>query len=110
MQTSYTQTAEDRGSEEDAKENPKEDDKSKLDACISHLTRALYIAGVLLKPVLVTKADLLLDQLGVSSRNYEDVKNAHILDGVKVDKKDQLFPRLDITVEVAKIVELIKAK
>lgn len=29
MQTSYTQTAEDRGSEDDAKEDPKEDNKSK---------------------------------------------------------------------------------
>ena len=86
----------------------KEEDRSKLDACISHLCRALYVAGVLLKPVLVTKADLLLDQLGVVSREYKDLTNEHILDGLKVDKKDQLFPRLDINIEVPKIVELIK--
>lgn len=86
----------------------KEEDKTKLDACISHLCRALYVAGVLLKPILVLKADLLLDQLGVNNREYKDLTNEHLLDGLKVDKKDQLFPRLDINVEVNKIVELIK--
>ena len=49
-------------------------------------------------------------QLCVISREYKDLTNKHILNGLKVDKKSQLFPRLDINVKVPKVAALMMWK
>ncbi|MDR0934992.1 MAG: methionine--tRNA ligase [Erysipelotrichaceae bacterium] len=90
----------------------KEGKLEELRSAMSHLARVLYVSGILLKPVLTTKSDLLLDQLGVplDRRTYNSVLDEHTLDNLKVNKGEQLFPRLDESVEVPLIVEMMKVK
>lgn len=88
-------------------------DDSKKDALASvmcHLANVIYIAGILYRPVLVTASDKLFDQLGVNEelRNYQCVHQFGVLGNVKVNKGEQLFPRLDATIEVPYINELMK--
>ena len=70
---------------------------------------SLYVAGMLLKPVLVTASDKLFDQLGVAGDllNYDNIYKYGVVGGLKVEKKDQLFPRLDAAVEVEYIQGLM---
>ena len=74
-----------------------------------HLANSLYIAGMLLKPVLVTASDKLFDQLGLPEevRNYDKINNYGVVGGYKVNKGDQLFPRLDAAIEVEYIKNLM---
>jgi len=91
----------------------KEEDKKKdLESVMHHLAMALYVSGMLLKPVLVTSSDKLFDQLGLpeDKRGYENIHKLGILDNLKVNKGDQLFPRLDAAIEVPFIQELMGEK
>lgn len=83
--------------------------RSNLESVMTHLANSLYVAGMLMKPVLVTASDKLFDQLGVSGDllNYDKIKQYGIVSGLKVEKKDQLFPRLDVAVEVEYIQGLM---
>lgn len=80
-----------------------------LESVMIHLVNSLYIAGMLLKPVLVKSSDKLFEQIGVSGDllNYDNIKKYGIVGGLKVEKKEQLFPRLDATVEVPYIAGLM---
>ncbi len=81
----------------------KDPEKQKdLASVMNHLANAIYISGMLLKPVLVTASDKLFAQLGVEGvlLNYENVHNFGCVQNVKVNKGDQLFPRLDVATEV----------
>ncbi len=90
----------------------KEGKKLELASSMTHLIRVLYIAGILLQPVLTRKADLLLDQIGVlkNKRTYRSIKDEKLLNGVKVQKGEQLFPRLDEPLEVEYIVSMMQKK
>ena len=79
---------------------------------MQHLANTIYVAGMLLKPVLVTASDKLFDQLGVSGDllNYDNIYKYGCTSNLKVEKKDQLFPRLDAEVEVKFIQELMAPK
>ena len=83
--------------------------RTNLESVMTHLANSLYVAGMLMKPVLVTASDKLFDQLGVSGDllNYDKIKQYGIVSGLKVEKKDQLFPRLDAAVEVEYIQGLM---
>ena len=83
--------------------------KANLASVMLHLTNSIYVAGMLLKPVLVNASDKLFDQLGVTGDllNYENIYKYGVTGGLKVEKKDQLFPRLDATIEVAAIQEMM---
>lgn len=83
--------------------------RSNLESVMTHLANSLYVAGMLMKPVLVTASDKLFDQLGVSGDllNYDKIKQYGIVSGLKVEKKDQLFPRLNAAVEVEYIQGLM---
>ncbi len=83
--------------------------RANLESVMTHLANSLYVAGMLMKPVLVTASDKLFDQLGVSGDllNYDKIKQYGIVSGLKVEKKDQLFPRLDAAVEVEYIQGLM---
>lgn len=90
----------------------KDPSKSKeLASCMSHLANVIYIAGTLLSPVLVTKTDKIYDQLGVpaSLRNYDSIKNFGVIANVKVEKGEQLFPRLNEAEEIEYIKGLMAA-
>ena len=69
----------------------------------------IYVLNKTLKPVLVTASDKLFDQLGISEelRNYNKINEYGVVGGFKVNKGDQLFPRLDATVEVEFIKNLM---
>ena len=83
--------------------------RANLESVMTHLANSLYVAGMLMKPVLVTASDKLFDQLGVTGDllNYDQIKQYVIVSGSKVEKKDQLFPRLDAAVEVEYIQSLM---
>ena len=89
-----------------AKDPEKEKD---LKSVMNHLATALFTAGMLLKPVLVTASDKLFTQLGLDVNNikYQDIYNIEFLGGQTVNKGDQLFPRLDTSIEVPYIQELM---
>ena len=85
------------------------DKKANLASVMLHLTNSIYVAGMLLKPVLVNASDKLFDQLGVTGDllKYENIYKYGVTGGLKVEKKDQLFPRLDAAIEVAAIQEMM---
>ena len=87
----------------------KEGRTDELASVMLHLANSIYIAGMLMKPVLVTASDKLFDQLGLNEelRNYNNINTYGIVGGFKVNKGDQLFPRLDAAVEVEYIKNLM---
>ena len=86
-----------------------ESKKDELASVMSHLANSLFIAGMLLKPVLVTASDKLFDQLGLTEKDrvYENVYKFGSISGNKVNKGEQLFPRLDASIEVPYIQGLM---
>ena len=82
--------------------------KEELQSVMLHLANTIYIAGMLLKPVLVHASDKLFEQLGVSDlSNYENIYKYGIVENHTVSKGEQLFPRLDVETEVQFIKELM---
>ena len=83
--------------------------RANLESVMTHLANSLYVAGMLMKPVLVTASDKLFDQLGVTGGllNYDNIYKYGVVSNLKVEKKDQLFPRLDAAVEVEYIQSLM---
>ena len=79
---------------------------------MNHLANAIFIAGMLLKPILTRASDKLFAQLGVSGDllKYENVYRFGCVENVTVNKGDQLFPRLDTETEVAFIQELMSGE
>ena len=86
-----------------------ENKQEELKSVMNHLANAIYISGMLLKPVLTRASDKLFAQLGVSGDllKYENVYNFGCVQNVTVNKGDQLFPRLDVAVEVEYIQNLM---
>ena len=79
---------------------------------MSHLIYTLYVGGKLLEPVLVTKSKELYNQLGLSEeqKDYKNIYNEHTLDGNKVTKGENLFPRLKVDEEVKYVASLMTNK
>ena len=74
-----------------------------------HLANSFYVACMFIIPILVTASDKLFDQLGVTGDllNYDNIYKYGVVGGLKVEKKDQLFPRLDATIEVPFIQDMM---
>ncbi|MCQ2742503.1 MAG: methionine--tRNA ligase [Bacilli bacterium] len=89
-----------------AKDETKRDE---LAAVMSNLANVIYTAGVLLSPIFVEKSEKIFDQLGVPAelRNYESIQKFGAIGNVKVNKGEQLFPRLDVAAEVEYITGLM---
>ena len=83
--------------------------KEALASVMAHLARVLFVSAMLLKPIFVTKSDKVFDQLGLPSdkREYSFLSDAHLLDGIKVNKGEPLFPRLDAEAEEKAIAEMM---
>lgn len=81
-----------------------------LKSVMAHLVRTLYVSSVLLQPILISKTKDVFIALGLSEEevSYENIHNEHVLDGKTVTKVNNLFPRLDLTTEVAYILENMK--
>ena len=79
---------------------------------MNHLARAIYVASRLFHPVLVTASDKAFNQLGLSIEDakYENIHNKNLLDNLKVNKGEPLFPRLDPQIEVPFINGLMANK
>ena len=92
-----------------AKDESKQKD---LASVMNHLATAIFVAGNLLKPILVTASDKLFAQLGLNPEEvkYEQVYDLTFLGNQTVVKGDQLFPRLDNQVEVEYIQNLMGSK
>jgi len=86
--------------------------KAELASVMNHLASVLYIAGVLLQPVLVHAPKALFAQLGVSEKlqAYKNVHKFGIVGGCHVQKGAPLFPRLDNAIEVPWIYNLMQSK
>lgn len=80
-----------------------------LESCMAHLANVIFLAGMLLSPILVTKSEKIFDQLGLppEKRNYETAIRMGSLAGIQVHKGEQLFPRLDTENEINFIKELM---
>lgn len=83
--------------------------KDELASAMNHLARAIFVASMLLKPVLVTASDKAFAQLGLNPEevSYENILDPHFIGGQTVNKGEPLFPRLDATIEVPYIQELM---
>lgn len=91
-----------------AKDETKE---KELRSVMAHLAHVLFVAGMLLKPILVHKSDAIFDQLGLGNdeRHYDLVSDVHLLDDKVVHKGEQLFPRLDAEKEIEAIKVMMAA-
>jgi len=88
----------------------KEGKTEELESVMNHLANSIYIAAMLLKPVLVTASDKAFDQLGIeeSLRNYDNIYKFGCIGGQMVSKAEPLFPRLDASIETNYIQDLMK--
>ena len=86
--------------------------REELASVMNHLANAIYTAAILYQPVLVSASKKALDQLNVPEelRNYENVYNFGVLGGQTVNKAEALFPRLDASIEVEFIKNLMGNK
>ena len=76
--------------------------KENLESVMSHLAYIIFVGTKLLEPIIVEKAPLIYQQLGLGSSeaDYDNILNEHLLDNHKVEKGEVLFPRLDVAKEV----------
>ena len=72
---------------------------SQLDSVLNRLVRVIKASTILLKPILVDTYLTVLEQIGITDSSFENILSVSGVDGVKVVKKDVLFPRLDPEVE-----------
>ena len=87
----------------------KQEDKQPLKSVISHLAYSIYVTAILLSVVLTRKSKDILLQLGLDgSVDFDTINNQHILDNVKINKGEPIFPRLDEAKEVEEIVNMMK--
>ncbi|MDR1697443.1 MAG: methionine--tRNA ligase [Erysipelotrichaceae bacterium] len=88
----------------------KEQRHEALKSVMAHLAHVIYVATMLLSPVLVTTHAAALDQLGVDAtiRDYAKLSQFGVLNQGKIVGPTPLLPRLDVTKEVERIKEIIK--
>ncbi|MPW25287.1 methionine--tRNA ligase [Alkalibaculum sp. M08DMB] len=85
----------------------------RLGQVLYNLTEVLRIVGVLIYPFMPSTSCKLLKQINVSGNyiTWESILSfGNYPDGVKVTKGDQLFPRIDISIEEIKKQEIVKEK
>jgi methionyl-tRNA synthetase len=77
---------------------------------MSHLANVLFVSGMLLRPILVYASDKLFDQLGLTpkQRDYSNIYKFGYVSSIKINKGDPLFPRLDASIEIPFIQDLMK--
>ena len=88
------------------------DKVDELKSVMNHLANALRQAAILLSPALLEAPEKLFDALGISKelREYSTLREFDKLGGETVTKGNPLFPRLDATVEVEYIKNLMQGK
>ncbi|MEG1738992.1 MAG: methionine--tRNA ligase [Bacilli bacterium] len=85
--------------------------KEELESVMAHLARIILVTTLGLKPILVDTYKKVFGFLNISEDlNYEEIKNVHLLDNIKVNAPSILFPRLDVNIEVEAITEMMGTK
>ncbi|MBE6142417.1 MAG: methionine--tRNA ligase [Erysipelotrichaceae bacterium] len=85
---------------------------NELKSVMNHLANTLRQAAILLSPALLEAPEKLFNALGISEelRKYSTLRDFDKLGGETVTKGNPLFPRLDATVEVEYIKNLMQGK
>lgn len=88
-------------------------DDSKKDAlasCMNHLANALRQCAIMLSPVLLDAPKKLFEQLGIKEelQTFDSLNKFDVLGGEVVIKGNPLFPRLDATIEIEYIKNLMQ--
>lgn len=80
-----------------------------LKSVLAHLARVLFVSTKLLEPVLVEKSTEVYKKLNLTSEEntFENVYNEHFLDDKRVEKGENLFPRLNVNEEIEYIKSLM---
>lgn len=83
----------------------KENKKDRLDTVLYNLAESLRIVSVLINPVMTKTSKDILAQLGIDEHlTWEDASSwGKLKSGLKVNKKEIMFPRLDIEKELEKL-------
>jgi methionyl-tRNA synthetase len=85
--------------------------QSALHVVLHQLIDALYVAGTLYQPILVTTSAQFFNQLGVTGApTLMNLKDPNKVSGLRLSMPKPLFPRLDPLVEVPWIQQSITAK
>jgi methionyl-tRNA synthetase len=86
--------------------------KAELDSVLCHLAEAIRQATILLQIVLLNAPGKVKSQLGLSDAqlDYSTVRQFGISSGNSVTKGDNLYPRLDSTIEVEYIAASMQGK
>ncbi|PWK07938.1 methionine--tRNA ligase [Tumebacillus permanentifrigoris] len=88
--------------------------KSRLNTVLYNLAESLRITSVLVQPFLIKSPALIWEQLGLEpgvATSWESTREfGNLPSGIKVNKGNALFPRLDVKVEVEAIVEMLGGK
>lgn len=85
--------------------------KDELNTVMRNLAESLRIASILITPFMHTTSDKMREQLGLAETEikWEDTFEFYQMEGRKVFKGDQLFPRLDIEKELEALEEIRNA-
>ena len=85
-----------------------ESKKDELGTVMRNLAECLRIVSILIVPFMHTTSEKMREQLGLSDKEavWEDAFEFYQMDGCKVAKGEQLFPRLDIEKELDALEEL----
>ena len=77
---------------------------------MNHLVACLRQTAIMLSPVLLNAPSVLFNALDIPSelQTYESLRNFGVISGGKVEKIAPLFPRIDASVDVEVIAELMK--
>lgn len=85
----------------------KEGDTERLATVMYVLTDGLRIVSTLLSPFMESTAGLIHEQLGLEKPNYEQAASfGHTEVGTRVQKTQNLFQRLDVPKELARLTEV----
>lgn len=96
-----------------AKDPDNRENMGRLSAVLYHLAEGLRIVSILISPVMPSSAQKIREQLGVSEElgTWESaLAYGAVQEGTTVQKGEALFPRIDITKELAELEKLTAAK
>ena len=87
-----------------------ENRKEELASIMNHLVACLRQTAIMLSPVLLNAPEVLFNALDIKEefRTYDSLRNFGVIDGGKVSKIAPLFPRIDASIDVDIIKELMK--
>ena len=84
----------------------KEGNTERLDTVLYSLAESLRIISILLKPFLTQTVEKIKEQIPFEDLSWENAGTFGLLEsGIKVKKKENLFPRLDIQKEMKRLSE-----